>query len=397
MSKKTKDQDEKVYDYLALAKQYTGTFKGLKAIFVQEEEEKYLLLCPHQNLEPDEIKYDLSKLKKEQHYEVDILINPEGGYECLSLKEVDKPSKAELTEIGQTVVNKVFDELVAKHEDELKKKDNSFKVKNAIPPIPVNLFIEEKVWNIACTSIVLNKYPILLGPKGCGKTECAKQLAIAMDMNYFTFNMGAATKPKQMFCGMLQAENGSTKFIESEFLTAFQAEKPTLIFLDEATRTPSAAVNYLMTILDCNQGYIYIEELGKRVQIGKGVRFVLAGNVGAQYTDTRTIDGAMWDRLIKVPIDYLTEEKELELINQRAKQVNQKDIKKLIKYANVCRDAEKSGDLSSGISTRQLIDMSHYLETGVSLEHVFEIVFLNNFINGNINEVEQVQNLCQTI
>ncbi len=129
---------------------------------------------------------------------------------------------------------------------------------SGIAEVPAGLEIDDKVWNLICTSAKIDKYILLLGPKGCGKTETAKQLAAATGMELVSFNMGAAFKPKQMFAGMLQAENGDTVFIESEFLKAFQSETPTLIFLDELTRTPQVATNYLMTILDRNQSYIYI-------------------------------------------------------------------------------------------------------------------------------------------
>lgn len=281
--------------------------------------------------------------------------------------------------------------------EEAKKAFKEFEEKNQIKPVPADLFIDKKVWNTLAVSLNIDKYVILLGPKGCGKTQTAQALAKAYQMEYVSFNMGAAFKPKQMFCGMLQAEDGSTKFIESEFLKAFQNTTPTLIFLDEITRTPQTASNYLMTILDRNQSYIYIEELGKRVYKGSGVKFIAAGNIGSQYTDTRTMDGALWDRFTKVPVDYLPFSQEMDLIIQRAPKAAKKSVEVLIKRAQKCRDAEKEGSLQTGISTRQLIDMAHYLENGLSLEDVYEVVFLNNFINGNNDEIKEAKQICQSV
>ena len=308
---------------------------------------------------------------------------------------IPTPTPSQVTDSKKRVTEALAK--VAEIEEEVKKiKALSFKDDNGIPAVPTDLFISDKVWNLAAASLTLDKYTILLGPKGCGKTETAKQLAKACRHKYVSFNMGAAFKPKQMFSGMLQAENGNTIFVESEFLKAFQATEPTLIFLDEITRTPQVATNYLMTILDRNQSYIYIEELGKRVYKGEGVRFISAGNVGSQYTDTRTLDGAFWDRFIKLPIDYLPKAEEEKLVASRAPKANRTHIKVLIDRANKCREAEKSGSITSGISTRQLIDMANYLEIGFSLDDVFENVFLNNFINGNTNEVNEVRTICQS-
>jgi nitric oxide reductase NorQ protein len=360
---------------------------------------KVVIIVPEQGLETGFVKYDdISSLDTDKYFSASVFQNADGekGYftkEVLKAHKLPTPKDIEESKGRVALSFKKMKEL----EDEAKKmKANAFKEDNEIPPVPKDLFISDKVWDLAAASLKLDKYTILLGPKGCGKTETAKQLAIACNHKYVSFNMGAAFKPKQMFAGMLQAENGNTIFVESEFLRAFQATEPTLIFLDEITRTPQVATNYLMTILDRNQSYIYIEELGKRVYKGEGVRFISAGNVGSQYTDTRTLDGAFWDRFIKLPIDYLPKVEEEKLVCARAPKANKTHVKILIERANKCREAEKSGSITSGISTRQLIDMANYLEIGFSIDDVFENIFLNNFINGNTNEVTEVRAVCQS-
>ncbi len=360
---------------------------------------KLIIVVPEQGLETGFVDYDdMDSITIDKYFQATVFKKEEGekGY---FTKEVLKarvtPSPKDIEE-AKARVAKSFSKIKDLEEEAKKLKARSFKDDNEIPPVPKDLFISDKVWDLAAASLKLDKYTILLGPKGCGKTETAKQLAIACNHKYVSFNMGAAFKPKQMFAGMLQAENGNTIFVNSEFLTAFQATEPTLIFLDEITRTPQVATNYLMTILDRNQSYIYIEELGKRVYKGEGVRFISAGNVGSQYTDTRTLDGAFWDRFIKLPIDYLPKAEEEKLVCARAPKANKTHVKILIDRANKCRAAEKAGSITSGISTRQLIDMANYLEIGFSIEDVFENIFLNNFINGNTNEIDEVKQICQS-
>jgi MoxR-like ATPase len=372
-------------------------YEGILLKCVDIQGKKSLIIVPEQGLESGFVEIDLSLVEVDKYYKGNVFLNPDAkGYllkEKPSISKLPTPSDVASAKERVAAATKTMKSM----EEEAKKlKANAFKVDNEIPPVPAELFINDKVWDLAAASLKLDKYVILLGPKGCGKTETAKQLGIACEMDFVSFNMGAAFKPKQMFAGMLQAEDGNTVFVESEFLKAFQATKPTLIFLDELTRTPQVATNYLMTILDRNQSYIYVEELGKRFYKSDHVKFICAGNVGSQYTDTRTLDGAFWDRFIKLPVDYLPKHEEEKLVMKRAPKSQRKHIQILIDRANKCREAEKAGSITSGISTRQLIDMAHYLEIGFTMDDVFEHIFLNNFINGNNNEVEQVKAIIQS-
>lgn len=107
------------------------------------------------------------------------------------------------------------------------------------------------------------------------------ELADAMEMDYFGFDMGQAFKPKKMFVGgLVIGDEGKTLAVRSEFFKAFTSDRPTLIFLDELTRIPMVAANFLMTILDRRQSYLYDEDSGVRYNKGTNVQFVAAGNTG---------------------------------------------------------------------------------------------------------------------
>lgn len=270
-----------------------------------------------------------------------------------------------------------------------------------IPDVPEDLTIDQNKWAILNASLQDNQNIMLLGPKGTGKTETAQQLARANDAGYYAFNMGSAFKPKQLFIGQLHAKqndagNVETVLFESEFLKAFQAEELTFIFLDEITRTPAAAANYLMTITDLNQGYIYVEELGKRIYKGKGVRFIAAGNVGSQYVDTRTQDTAFWDRFSKLRLDYLTPEDEVKLLIRKVPGLPAKAANNLVKIANKTREACENDQISNCLSFRQLITGAKLLNRGFTLEKVIDEVLINNFINGTVDDREAAKTYLQS-
>ena len=188
-------------------------------------------------------------------------------------------------------------------------------------------------------------------------------------------------KPKKMFVGgLIIGDDGKTKAVRSEFFKAFVSTKPTLIFLDELTRTPMVAANFLMTILDRQQSYIYDEDSGKRYNKGENVLFVAAGNVGFAYVSTQRLDTAFEDRFIKVRLNYLTTEEEAALIRARFPKVSRDAATQLAKVAEVLRLAEQKETLSVSLSTRQVLDAAAYIPLGYRLDEVIERVILTNYV-----------------
>lgn len=53
------------------------------------------------------------------------------------------------------------------------------------------------------------------------------ELADAMEMDYFGFDMGQAFKPKKMFVGgLVIGDEGKTLAVRSEFFKAFTSDRP---------------------------------------------------------------------------------------------------------------------------------------------------------------------------
>ena len=255
---------------------------------------------------------------------------------------------------------------------------------------PKSLFLDDAVWNLINTTIDLGEYPLMIGPKGCGKTETAEAVANARKMQFYPMNAGALAKPQQTLIGQIQFTNNETNLLMSEFLRFFTSDVPTMIFIDEASRIPTQAANELMTVLDRKQNYIYVPALGKRFYKGKDVVFFGAANFGHEYTDTRNLDGAFLDRFTKFAVRYLDEKEELDLILQRV--TGAKDfipqIKKIISLANQFRNDTES---PTSISHRQTISMAGYIVKGYSLNQVLDEIFVNMFINGSVDNRELVR------
>lgn len=257
-----------------------------------------------------------------------------------------------------------------------------FRISSFSPPKhSKDLCIPQRKWEFLCHTLYLRKYPFLLGPKGCGKSSVAMELADAMGMEYFAFDMGQAFKPKKMFLGgLIIGDEGKTAAVRSEFFKAFTSERPTLIFLDELTRIPMVAANFLMTILDRKQSYLYDEDSGIRYNKGENVLFVAAGNTGFAYVSTQRLDSAFEDRFIKVQLNYLSPEEETALIQQRYPLVKMAVATQLAEVARLLRQAEQKEALTVSLSTRQVLDAAAYLQLGYTLREVVEEVILTNYV-----------------
>lgn len=254
------------------------------------------------------------------------------------------------------------------------------KISKILPPEDV--FIDEKTWNFLIDSIHLKEYPLLLGPAGCGKTTISYALAKATNRDFYRLNGGGLSKPKSTLVGTVQALNGSTNLIESEFLKFYRSEKPTLIMIDEISRMSGAASNYTMTMLEGFNSYIYVEELGERIYKGENVTFIGAGNFGIEYTETRKLDDAFKDRFNPYIFDYLPVEQEIKCIIKNTN-CSENIAKVLVKIGGIFRAEYET--LQTKISTRKLISLAKYSTLGYSLKDITEVLIFNLFVNGSID------------
>lgn len=66
-----------------------------------------------------------------------------------------------------------------------------------------SLCIPVQTWEFLCHTLYLKRYPFLLGPKGCGKSSIAKELAVPWGWSILLSIWGRLLKPKKMFRGRI--------------------------------------------------------------------------------------------------------------------------------------------------------------------------------------------------
>ena len=262
------------------------------------------------------------------------------------------------------------------------------KVKNAMKLKPVDLFMGELQWKFLTRSYYRGRNILLLGFTGCGKTKSAYSLANAVKKevgkDFFVFNMGATQDPRATLIGNTHYNTkDGTFFSQSKFVRAIQIENA-VILLDELSRINPEGANILMTVLDYNQRFLSLDEDegSPMIKVAKGVTFVATANVGSEFTATRTLDRALYDRFtaqLEVPI--LDLKNETNLLRQYFPTLRKDVTEAVADVACYTRDNVKSDDptLTTIISTRTDVEIASMLVDGLKFSETMEVAVLPLF------------------
>ena len=249
---------------------------------------------------------------------------------------------------------------------------------------PKALIMGEVHWKYLVRSVIRGRNVLMTGPSGTGKTLSAMSVAKSVDRPFFYFNLGATQDPRSSLIGNthLNKESG-TYFAESPFIKAIRTPNA-IILLDEISRAHPDSWNILMTVLDLNQRYLRLDEKedSELVKVADGVSFIATANIGAEYTSTRVIDKALYERfgaIIEMP--YLTLEQEESLLSMLFPSVNKILLNQVATIADTTRKQLLSGDgkLSNCLSTRITVEMAGLLYDNFTIAEAAEAAIYPHF------------------
>uniref|UniRef100_A0A6M3KPS3 Putative ATPase domain containing protein n=1 Tax=viral metagenome TaxID=1070528 RepID=A0A6M3KPS3_9ZZZZ len=211
---------------------------------------------------------------------------------------------------------------------------------------------------------VRTKHPVNIlvkGNHGMGKSELARQVAAAHNMDYVPVPIGSLQETGQLM-GRYELVNGETKFVEGKFPKAVKTPN-TLIHLEELNRPESPkALNDLFPLLDDGRALVH-EQLGE-IKVANGVVFVATLNEGFEYTGIDPLDAALEDRFHIIRLGYLPVQMESTLILTRTG-LNGDKTTKLLQFVNKLR---MDGQEPIHVSTRRCIMIAELVMMGLDLQ-----------------------------
>lgn len=250
---------------------------------------------------------------------------------------------------------------------------------------PEGLFMDPLKWKYLIRSAVRGKNIMMTGPTGCGKTLAAQSLVRALNRPDFYFNLGATQDPRATLIGNthFNKEKG-TFFSESAFVKAITTPNA-IILLDEISRAHPEAGNILMTVLDYGQRYLRLDEAegSPIVKVAPGVTFIATANIGNEYTSTRVMDRALFDRFVTIEMSLLDKVGEYNLLKYKFAEADEYALQSLAEIAHTTRELVKTdvNKISTIVSTRVNVEAAGLVYDGFTLMEAAEIAILPYFSN----------------
>ncbi len=233
------------------------------------------------------------------------------------------------------------------------------------------ILVPDLAWKLIRRNIERAKHTLIVGPRGCGKTSLAMEVAALLKRPLEVFHFGGIFDAEAAVMGSMALRNGETRFVRSRFIEAVMTPS-CVVILDELNRAPVRVHTALLSLMDFQCRLVLdLEEPERRIiERASGVVFIATANQGAEYVGTEPLDAALLDRLQFLRLYYSPEEEVL----LRSHGVKAREARELVRLARAIREQHARGALPATISTRGLLAVADLLADGFGSDDAFEAV-----------------------
>jgi nitric oxide reductase NorQ protein len=208
---------------------------------------------------------------------------------------------------------------------------------------------------------------VLKGPPGVGKSFLARYLAARTNRPLYRITLSETTYREDLL-GHMHLVTGPggesvTEWVDGPLTRAVR--EGGLLLLDEINAADANTVAALNAVMEGHRTRsLTIPQTGETITPHEQFRVVATANPG--YQGTYELNAAFEDRFRHVELDYLPPGREVDLLRRRTGlgAEHDADLERLVRFAGRLRRAHLDGELSTPITTRELVRIAMFMHDG---------------------------------
>lgn len=215
----------------------------------------------------------------------------------------------------------------------------------------------------------------LLGETGTGKTTLVHHMARKYGWTLFEYSLNTDVSRWDLIASEV-LRNGTSEVRKGIVLQWLESEASkdswAVLYLDELNYASSGVLTLLNQLSDFRES-IYVPELGKEYKRTKWHKIVVAMNPSekAGYSGTFNLNIALVRRFETLVVDYLPVFHEVEILKKAG--ASHALARRLVEFAWKTRKLYQEGELSTLVTTGNLINYVKLLEAGLEDRDIIEI------------------------
>ena len=250
-----------------------------------------------------------------------------------------------------------------------------------------------------------NKKVIIHGYHGTGKSTHITQVAARLNWPCVRINLDSHISRIDLIGkDAIIVKDGKQITEFKEGILPWSYQNPVALVFDEYDAGRSDVMFVLQRILESDGNFTLLDR-NKVVKQNKFFRlFATANTIGlgdttGLYTGTQQINQAQLDRWeIVTTLNYLSLEEEIKIVLSKNKNLNNPEgkdkIKNMVNVAQLTRKGFMSGDISTVMSPRTVLNWCNNTEIFKNIGYAFRITFLNKCDNAEKSIIAEYYQRC---
>ena len=283
---------------------------------------------------------------------------------------------------------------------------DAFEKKNEfVPEIDKNYNFDRDTTIAILSGFSFNKRVLVQGYHGTGKSTHIEQIAARLNWPCVRVNLDSHISRIDLIGkDAIKLKDGKQITEFQEGILPWSIQNPVALVFDEYDAGRPAVMFVIQRILEAEGNFTLLDK-NKVIKQNKYFRLfatsntVGLGDTSGLYHGTQQINQGQMDRWnIVTTLNYLSLEKEMEIILAKNKSYNNAEgkekISNMIKVATLTRKGFIAGDISTVMSPRTVIHWADNAEIFKNLGYAFRVTFLNKCDESEKNIISEYYQRC---